>query len=242
MFGAWLNMTDVTVAEIIATSGLDYVLIDAEHAPIGIEALRTMLVAFNGVATVPIVRVAWNDPVRIKQALDAGVEGVLAPMVRTVDEARALVAASRYPPLGWRGFGPHRASSYYREAAAYAERANDAILVIPQLEHVDAAEAVEDIIAVPGVDALCIGPNDLSGTAGAFLQTDHAAVQSALERILGAAKAAGIGVCPGIPIGVQEQTWWVERGARMLLIGSDIGWLTEGARRDLDAARKAFGP
>ena len=90
VFGAWLSIADPVVAEIMATSGFDYVLIDTEHAPWSLDALQTALMTFRGESTVPIVRVPWNDQVHIKQALDLGADGILAPMVRTVEEARAF--------------------------------------------------------------------------------------------------------------------------------------------------------
>src|SRR4051794_733173 len=98
--GAFLSLADPAVAEILANAGYDWVWIDTEHSPWSLRDLQTSLIAFNRTSTVPIVRVPWNDPVRIKQALDAGIEGIIAPMVRTVDEAKALVAACKYPPRG----------------------------------------------------------------------------------------------------------------------------------------------
>ena len=105
-FGAWLSIADPVVAEIMATSGFDYVIIDTEHAPWSLESLQSARMTFKGEQTAPIVRVPWNDPVHIKQALDVGADGILAPMVRTVDEAQELLRACRYPPAGIRGFGP----------------------------------------------------------------------------------------------------------------------------------------
>ena len=148
--GAWLSITDPVVAEIMAGAGFDYILIDTEHAPWSLESLQTALLAFRGVPTVPIVRVPWNDQVHVKQALDVGADGVLAPMVRSAAEARALVAAAKYPPDGIRGFGPRRASDYGRNIDAYVAGANAATIVIPQIEDVGAAEAVEEILDVSG--------------------------------------------------------------------------------------------
>ena len=182
--GAWLSIADPAVAEIMAGAGFDYILIDTEHAPWSLESLQTTLLAFRGMPTVPIVRVPWNDQVHVKQALDVGADGVLAPMVRSAAEARALVAAAKYPPDGIRGFGPRRASDYGRNIDAYVTGANAATIVIPQIEDVGAAEAIDEILAVPGVDALCIGPNDLSGSAGVLRQHDHPVVRGAIDRIL----------------------------------------------------------
>ena len=138
--GAWLSITDPVVAEIMAGAGFDYVLIDTEHAPWSLELLQTAMLAFRGMPTVPIVRVPWNDQVHVKQALDLGADGVLAPMVRSAAEARALVAAAKYPPDGIRGFGPRRASDYGRDIDAYVASANAETIVIPQIEDLGAAE------------------------------------------------------------------------------------------------------
>ncbi len=239
--GAWLSISDPVVAEIMAGAGFDYILIDTEHAPWSLESLQTALLAFRGMPTVPIVRVPWNDQVHVKQALDVGAEGVLAPMVRSAAEARALVAAAKYPPDGIRGFGPRRASDYGRNLDAYVASANAATIVIPQIEHVDAAAAIEEILAVPGVDALCIGPNDLSGSAGVLRQHDHPTVRGAIEKVLSAASAKGVAVCTGITLPLERQREWIARGARLTLLTSDVELLAGGAGAVVTAARAAFG-
>src|SRR5262249_37441103 len=148
---------------------------DMEHGGefADLHPLKLALIALNGSDTVPIVRVPWNDQVRIKLVLDLGVEGVMAPMVSTVEEAQALVAACRYPPAGRRGSGPRRASRYYRNAAEYMAVANAAIFVMPQIENIATIDILDEFLAVPGIDAVAIGPNDMSGTAGVFGNRHH---------------------------------------------------------------------
>src|SRR5271166_1135486 len=236
VFGAWLSIADPVVAEIMATSGFDYVLIDTEHAPWSLEALQTALMTFKGERTVPIVRVPWNDRVYIKQALDVGADGILAPMVRTVEEARALLRACRYPPAGIRGFGPRRASNYHRNIDEYVERANDSIFVMPQIEDVRTIDSVDEIIQL-GVDALCIGPNDLSGSAGLLRQHDHPTVKGAIDRILAIAKRRGVAVCTGATLPADKQGDWIGRGARMALITSDVELLCKGTAHALESVR-----
>ena len=187
------------------------------------------MLAFRGMPTVPIVRVPWNDQVHVKQALDLGADGVLAPMVRSAAEARALVAAAKYPPDGIRGFGPRRASDYGRDIDAYVASANAETIVIPQIEDVGAAEAIEEILAVPGVDALCIGPNDLSGSAGVLRQHDHPAVRGAIDKILSAASARGVAVCTGITLPLEQQQR-LDR-ARRPAGAADLGRRAPGRRR-----------
>jgi 2-keto-3-deoxy-L-rhamnonate aldolase RhmA len=174
--GAWISFAESAVAEIMAGTGFDWILIDTEHAPFSPEGLQIVLTAFNGRESVPIVRVPWNNPAIIKQALDLGAGGVLVPMVNSVDEARAAVAACRYPPEGIRGFGPRRASDYYRNVTEYVASANDSVIIALQIEHIEAVKSIADIAAVPGIDVLCLGPNDLSGSMGLLGQIEHPSV------------------------------------------------------------------
>jgi 4-hydroxy-2-oxoheptanedioate aldolase len=239
--GAWLTITDPAVAEIMAGAGFDYVLIDTEHAPWSLESLQTAMLAFRGMPTVPIVRVPWNDQVHVKQALDLGADGVLAPMVRSAAEARALVTAAKYPPDGVRGFGPRRASDYGRDIDAYVASANAETIVIPQIEDLGAADVVEEILAVPGLDALCLGPNDLSGSAGVLRQHDHPVVRGAIDKVLRAASARGVAVCTGVTLPLEQQQDWIVRGARLALLTSDTELLAGGAAGVLAAARAKLG-
>jgi len=189
---------------------------------------------------VPIVRVPWNDHVRIKQLLDLGVEGILAPMVRTVEECRALVDACRYPPVGRRGFGPRRASNYYRDIKAYEARANEAIFVMPQIEDIATIDILDEFLDVPGIDAVAIGPNDMSGTAGLFRDAQHPRIRAAIETIAAKASARGIPVCLGVNTPPGEQRDWVKKGVRLLLVTSDLELLAGGAKARLDANLEAL--
>ncbi len=240
VIGAWLSLTDPVAAEILGRIGFDFLMIDTEHCPWDLGPLQTALMALNGTPTTPIVRVAWNDHVRIKQILDMGAEGILAPMVRTVAECCALVSACRYPPQGTRGYGPRRASNYYRDPDAYVAAANDSIFVMPQVEHVATVDALDEYLAVPGIDALCLGPNDLSGSAGLLRQMNHPTVRGALDRILDAAAARGIPTCLGVNSRADEQAALVRRGVRMLLVTSDTELLAAGGLAALRATQEAL--
>ena len=239
MVGGWFSLTDPAAAELMARIGFDYLLIDTEHGAWDLIALQTSLMAFNGSDTVPIVRVAWNDHVRIKQLLDLGVEGIMAPMVRTVEECHALVRACRYPPLGARGFGPRRASNYYRDLDAYVAIANDAIFVMPQVEDIATVGVIDEYLAVPGIDAVALGPNDLSGTTGFFRQHSHPSNISAVNKVIARAEAAGLPVCLGVTSAPGEQKALSRRGVRLLLVMSDLELLARGARVALESSRSA---
>lgn len=238
VLGAWLTIPELSVAEIMAGSGFDYVIIDAEHAPWTVAEVQMALAGFAKSETVLLVRVPWNDPVAIKQVLDAGVDGLVCPMVRTVEEARSLIAACRYPPAGTRGFGPRRASGYYRNAGAYAAIANAELVIVPQIEDARFLHELDGILALDGVDAICLGPADFSGSLGRLLDWKHPEVARALDTVLSKAKAKGIAVCTGIVISPEAVAEWVAKGARMPLVAADTGLLIDGAAVLLKETRR----
>ena len=241
--GAWISFAESAVAEIMAGAGYDWILIDTEHAPFSPEGLQIVLTAFNGRESVPIVRVPWNHPAIIKQALDLGAGGVLVPMVNTVDEARAAVAACRYPPDGIRGFGPRRASDYYRRVAEYIASANESVIVALQIEHIQAVKSIVDIAAVPGIDVLCLGPNDLSGSMGLLGQIEHPSVVDAIHRVLDEAARHRITTCLGMAFSAAVNRQWVSRGARFIIAAEDQSILRTGAAEALRQNRATvMGP
>jgi len=239
-YGAFLSFQDPGSAEIMAGTGYDWVFIDSEHSPFDLKSLQHVLMAFNGRPTVPIVRVPWNDRIRIKQVLDLGAEGILIPMVSSPAEARAAVAACKYPPAGIRGFGPWRASDYYRNTEAYIQRANDGIIVVIQIEHEDGVRQIDEMLDAPGIDAVCLGPMDLSGTMGILGQLDHPRVVEAIERVLAAAKRRGLPVCVPMETSVETQLAWARKGANFVVTGEDHGLLRRAAVAALDRYRKAL--
>ena len=238
VIGAWLTIPDLSVTEIMAGSGFDYVIIDAEHAPWTVGEIQVALAVFRSSDTVLLVRVAWNDAVAIKQVLDAGIDGLVCPMVRTVEEARSLIAACRYPPAGTRGFGPRRASDYYRRARGYAATANTEIVIVPQIEDARFLHELDGILALDGVDAICLGPADFSGSLGRLLDWAHPEVAGALDTVLAKAKAKGIAVCTGIVVPPAAVPEWAAKGARMPLVAADTGLLIDGAAALLTETRK----
>lgn len=237
--GAWLSLADPEVAEIMAQTGFDWLLIDTEHTPFTLKDLEIALMAFNGEPTVPIVRVAWNDPVRIKQALDLGAEGILVPWVSSPDEAQRAVAACKYPPMGVRGFGPRRASRYYANVDAYIARANEDLIVAVQIEHIRAVAVIGDILDVPGIDVVLLGPMDLSGSMGLLGQVDHPDVIAAIEAVI--AEAQRHGIPAGVPLETtpEQLLAWAQRGCRFVITGEDHGFMRRAAVEALATFRQA---
>ena len=153
VYSAWLTFNDVGVAEVLAGSGFDIVLIDTAHISITLENLHHCLAAMKAWDPVTIVRVPGHDPAGIKRVLDIGADGVIGPMTMDAEQCARLVASRRYAPAWRRGFGPRRASDHFRDIAGYVATADAATFVIPQIEHVEAAEQALSIASVPGIDA-----------------------------------------------------------------------------------------
>lgn len=239
-FGAWVSFQDPGAAEIMAGTGYDWVFIDTEHSPFSLESLQHVLMAFNGRATVPIVRVPWNDRIRIKQVLDLGAEGILIPMVCSVKEAQDAVAACKYPPVGNRGFGPRRASDYYRDPEEYIRTANDGIIVVVQIEHEDGVRQVKEILDTPGIDVVCLGPMDLSGSMGILGHLDHPRVVEAIERVMAQAQERGLPVCVPMETSPEAQIAWARKGAGFVVAGEDHGLLRRAAADALNRYRAAL--
>lgn len=181
IFGSWLALGSSSVAEVLARAGFDFLVIDLEHAPICDSVAADMIrtIELSGVS--PLVRVDDLNPARIKRLLDAGAHGIIVPNVKTASEARKAVQLTRYPPIGVRGVGLHRAQDYGRDFDEYCLVARDQILVVLQIESMQGIASIPEIATVEGIDALMLGPYDLSsdvGTAGNF---DSAQYQSAVE-------------------------------------------------------------
>mgnify|MGYP006269947861 FL=1 len=236
--GLWLSLADAGVAEMAGWAGLDWCLIDGEHAPNTLQTLQAQLQALAGTPASAVLRVAANDPVRLKQALDLGVQSVMVPMVSTVEEAEAAVAACRYPPEGIRGIGGStmRASAW-GDIAGYTNRANAEICVIVQAETVEATANAEAIAAVDGVDCVFVGPADLSADMGYPGQADHPDVQSAIRRIFEATMAGG--AAAGIfASDVVQARAYLDAGARFVSLGADAPLLRKAIQDRMALVRE----
>jgi 2-dehydro-3-deoxyglucarate aldolase/4-hydroxy-2-oxoheptanedioate aldolase len=227
--GTCISFSDPTVTEALCNL-MDFLWIDMEHNPLSLEVIQAHIMATKGSRTTPIVRVPWNDPVLIKPVLDIGAAGVIVPFVRTVEDAKRAVAACRYPPDGIRGYGPRRPSNYGRLGGPEFCRAqNETVLTILQIEHIDAVNDIDNILAVPGVDVIVIGSNDLSGSMGRMGEPRHPEVLEKVEHVIARAHAANVFV--GIAIGddVTLLNEWIDKGANWLAMGGDFSLLLRGA-------------
>lgn len=227
--GMWVCSASPVIAEICAGAGLDWILIDTEHAPNGLESTLAQLQAVAGTEATPVVRVPSDDAVTIKQVLDLGAQNLLVPMISSAAEARAVVAATRYPPQGVRGVGSALArSARWNRVDQYLVNAADHVSVFVQVETVEGVAAAAEIAAVDGVDGVFVGPSDLAASMGLLGQQTHADVTAAVLRTFEAVTGAGkpVGVNAFDPDAAQA---YVEAGADFILVGADVALLARGS-------------
>ena len=226
--GTWLMSGAPSTAEALGFCGFDFLVIDMEHAPIEVTDALNILRAIAGTPAQPLVRLAWNDQVLVKRMLDAGARTLMFPFIQTVEEAKAAVSYTRYPPQGVRGVaGTHRASRYGR-LPGYLKSANDDIAVIVQLETPEAIEHLSEIAAVNGVDGLFIGPGDLSAAMGHIGEMDHPEVQALIQKAAASARQAGkpVGIIGSTPEIVLK---YLSYGYTFAAVSSDIAMMTRRA-------------
>jgi 2-dehydro-3-deoxyglucarate aldolase/4-hydroxy-2-oxoheptanedioate aldolase len=236
--GTCITFNDPTVTEAL-TNVLDFVWIDMEHNPQTLETVQGHLLATKGTPTTPLVRVPWNDPVLIKPVLDIGAAGLIVPLIRTADDARRAVAACLYPPAGIRGYGPRRPSRYGLDGGpAFCKAANESIIVIVQIEHIEAVNNIDEILAVPGLTSVVIGPNDLAGSLGHIGEPRHADVMAAIDVILAAGRKASVPV--GLAVGDDPGvlSGWADKGAAWIAISADFHLLLRAAGQSVKMLRE----
>lgn len=228
--GAWIASGSVVCAEIVASSGMGFVLIDAEHSPVGLSETTHLLQAVHGYGAVPLVRMPANDVVLIKQFLDAGARNLVIPMVNTADDAESAVAATRYPPHGVRGVGSALArSSLWNGVPNYLERAKDFVSLSVQIETAQAVSNAKEIIGVDGVDSVFIGPGDLAASMGYLGKQSQPEVVDAVLSVISLARAAGkfVGVNAFDPTMAAK---YVDAGAQYVCVTADVTMLASGMR------------
>jgi 4-hydroxy-2-oxoheptanedioate aldolase len=225
--GGWCSIPGGFGAELMAQMGWDVVTIDTQHGVIGYSEMLAMLQAVSTTDVTPMVRVSWNAPGEVMRALDAGASGVICPMISSRAECEAFVGAVRYPPDGYRSFGPTRAVVY--GGADYGARANQEILAVAMIETREGLEAAAAIAATPGLDAVYIGPSDLSLALGgpAGQDSDDPMRLKAFDRILDACKTAGIKAAVHTASVAYSQKM-IERGFDWVTVGGDVRFLNSG--------------
>lgn len=227
--GSWLRLGSPAAAEIMAQLGFDWLIIEGEHAAAGPEGVQALLQAMRGTPTVPLMRVYENNASLVKMYLDLGVKGIMFPMINSAEEAHRAVAACKYPPEGVRGIGPGRAAAFGLDMDDYMRRANDETLVFIIVEHARAVDAIDEILAVPGIDAVFFGFADYAASLGLTWQNEHPRVLEAGAKVVAAAKLAGVAVGHHAWEAAQAKDL-ARRGYQAISVGADSDFIIAGGR------------
>jgi len=230
--GTFLNeLRSPWVPVILGNAGFDYVVIDEEHGRFTVSDTANLIVGATSIGLCPLVRVPLSEPAGMSRTLDAGAQGVVIPMIRTLDDARLVVDRTKYPPLGLRGLhttSPHTSFSRLTDVKQYVQDCNDSLLTILQVETAEALAIVEDLAAVDGVDGLLLGPNDLSVALGLIGQPGHERVFEAAAVIVEACRKSG--KLAAVQTGdVATARRFRELGMDLVSVGSPVGFLAKQA-------------
>jgi 2-keto-3-deoxy-L-rhamnonate aldolase RhmA len=226
--GTIVSIPSPETAEVLALAGFDWLFIDMEHGAIDIPAAQNILQAADSITSC-LIRIPSLEEVWMKKCLDIGASGIIVPHVMTAEDAKKAVDLAKYPPRGSRSVGIGRAHGYGKQFLEYMERANEDIAVIIQIEHKDAVENIDSIVKVPGIDALFIGPYDLSGSMGKTGQIDDAEVKDAISRVVKSARNADV------PLGIFSVSaelgrQYKEEGFSLIVVGMDMIFLSGSAQ------------
>ena len=207
--GSWITLGHPAIAEIMASAGFDWLVLDMEHSVIELSEAQAIIQVLDKQQCPAIVRLTSNHPDQIKRVMDAGATGVMIPMIKSAEDARAAVSSVYYPPQGRRGVGLARAQGYGAHFQEYRQWLIANAIIVVMIEHIEAVEQIDAILAVPGIDAYIIGPYDLSGSMGKPGELDHPQVQDAIQHILNAGKRlqkpGGIHVIEPDPVAIQQR-------------------------------------
>ncbi|MDO4549322.1 MAG: aldolase/citrate lyase family protein [Clostridia bacterium] len=241
--GGHVFTCDSQITEAMGLHGFEFMWIDMEHTVFSLETVLHHLQAASSAGCAGIVRVPWNDPIRVKPVLEMGPDGIIFPMINTAEEARKAVAACTYPPGGIRGVGPRRAQQYNRLSLAdYLADVDKTFLRIVQIEHIDAVRNLREILSVPGVDLAMIGPCDLSGSIGLLGQTRHPEVIKLYDEIQRVCREMGKPFGVSIGAGDEENIRdFIRRGVNMLGCGDDTSYISMGCERTFKLISDALG-
>ena len=237
--GSWITIGHPTVAELMARSGFDWLAIDMEHSPLSASECQELIRTIDLCGVPVLVRVGANDPLLIKRAMDAGAHGVIVPMVNSARQAAEAVDSVYYPPSGKRGVGLARAQGYGRSFEAYKRWVEKNAIVVVQIEHIQAVELVNEICAVKGVDAVIVGPYDLSGSLGKPGDFKDPEVVRAMKKV------HSVLIAQGMPSGVHvvssDETLVAEKirqGYTFIAYGVDFLFIEENCVKGLAAIKK----
>jgi 4-hydroxy-2-oxoheptanedioate aldolase len=237
VLNGWLHVPSPFSAEVMAHAGYDCLTVDMQHGPPDIGSVTPMLQAISTTDVVPFARVGWNEPGTIMKLLDAGCYGIICPMIEGKEDAEAFVEACRYPPEGYRSYGPFRANLY--GGPDYAANANETVVTMAMIETRAALDDLDDILAVPGLDAVFVGPSDLGQALGLGpgMDREESELVEAVDRIVGSARERGLGA--GIFTGSAEYAARaIDKGFNFVNVSSDVRLMASAASAAVDALRQ----
>jgi 2-keto-3-deoxy-L-rhamnonate aldolase RhmA len=234
LIGTHVAFSESSFTELLGDVGYDLVWIDTEHSPLDGATTLAHVIAARAAGVASLVRVPHNDPVSVKRVLDMGSDGIVFPMIRSVEEAKTALSLCQYPPSGVRGMGPRRASRYgLDDRSAYISNAYDELLKIMQIEHIDNLQSLEGIIALEGVDGIVIGPSDFSASLGLAADPYDKTLQAAFDQMSEIVR--GHDILFGVSMGWDRQLLqqWLGRGVNWINVGFEYQFLLQAARSTL---------
>lgn len=242
LIGFEVDLSDPCIAEMVGSLGYDYLWIDTEHEAMDYETVLMQIIACKASGAASIVRIPFNESYLAKRILEMGPDGIIFPMINSAEEARAAMESCIYPPFGRRGFGPRRSCQYGAEDMAhYIETATDRLTRFIQIENTSAVEDLDNILAIPFIDGIIVGPCDLSGSIGHLNELFHPDVLRLIDIIIKKCKNAEIPV--GVAVGANDEDslqFWFDRGFQFISAGSDINAIVTTAKAQSVMMRRVF--
>lgn len=228
--GSWIMMGDSMSVEVMALAGFEWLVVDIEHTPIDMETVKTLIITIQANSMKALVRVSKNEEVVIKKVLDMGADGIIVPMVSSKEDAIQAVEYAKYPPAGKRGVGLYRASKYGTNFEVYKKWVDEELVIIAQIEHIDAVNNIGEIVQVEGINGTIIGPYDLSGSMGYPGEFEREDVKEAVAKVLDRCKMhnmpSGFHVVDTEPDKLNEK---IEQGCTFLAYGIDYFFMRDAA-------------
>jgi 2-dehydro-3-deoxyglucarate aldolase len=239
--GSWIMMGHPMSVEVMALAGFDWLVIDIEHTAIGLESLQSLITTIQANKMKALVRVSKNEEVIIKRVLDIGADGIIVPMVCSKKDALQAIEYAKYPPLGQRGVGLYRASGYGTKFQEYKKWVNEELVIIAQIEHINAVNNIDDILSVEGIDGTIIGPYDLSSSMGYPGEFERDDVKKAIDIVLQKCKQAnipsGFHVVDTDPTKLQLK---IDQGCTFLAYGIDYFFMRDAAMNGMEQLQEGI--
>jgi len=240
LIGYEVDLCDPCISEMVGQAGFDYIWIDTEHSAMDYHTVLMHIIACKAGGAASVVRIPWNEPYLAKRVLEMGPDAIIFPMVNSAEEVKKAMDACIYPVNGTRGFGPRRACQYCAEDLfQYIKEAPDRMVRIIQIEHPDGVKNLDEMLKVPYLDAVILGPCDLSGPLGHLNDIFHPEVLALIDETIAKCKAAGKPI--GIAVGANSEAdvqFWLDRGIQFISAGSDMSAIANGARAQCAMMRR----